>query len=44
MIRTFVTPTQKNQKIEFDFPEDYLGKEIEIILFKKTRRISNPKT
>ena len=35
MIRTFVTPTQKNQKIEFDFPEDYLGNEIEIILFKK---------
>lgn len=35
MIRTFVTPTQKTQKISFDFPDDYLGTEIEIILFKK---------
>lgn len=35
MIRAFVTPTQKNQSVSFDFPDDYLGEEVEIILFKK---------
>ena len=35
MIRTFVIPTQSNYKVTLDFPEDYVGEEIEIIAFKK---------
>ena len=35
MIRTFITPTQSNYNITLEFPEDYLGEELELIVFKK---------
>lgn len=35
MIRTFITPTQSNFNVTLEFPEDYLGQELEVIVFKK---------
>ncbi len=35
MIRTFITPTQSNYNVALVFPEDYLGEELEVIVFKK---------
>lgn len=35
MIRTFITPTQSNFNITLVFPHDYLGEELEVIVFKK---------
>ena len=35
MIRTFITPTQSNNNVTLVFPEDYLGEELEVIVFKK---------
>jgi hypothetical protein len=35
MIRTFITPTQSNYNVMLEFPEDYLGQELELIVFKK---------
>lgn len=35
MIRTFITPTQSNYNVTLVFPEDYLGEELEVIVFKK---------
>ena len=35
MIRTFITPTQINYNVVLEFPEDYLGQELELIVFKK---------
>ena len=35
MIRTFITPTETNYNVAFVFPEDYLGDELEVIVFKK---------
>lgn len=35
MIRTFITPTQSNYNVSFNFPDDYLGQELELIVFKK---------
>jgi hypothetical protein len=35
MIRTYITPTQTNCNIELNFPKEYLGEELEIIVFKK---------
>jgi hypothetical protein len=35
MIRTFITPTQSNYNVTLQFPEDYLGQELELIVFKK---------
>jgi len=35
MIRTFITPTQSKYNIALEIPEDYLGQELEIIVFKK---------
>ena len=35
MIRTFITPTQSNYNVALEFPEDYLGQELELIVFKK---------
>jgi hypothetical protein len=35
MIRTFITPTQSNYSVTLEFPEDYLGQELEVIVFKK---------
>ncbi|MFQ3576827.1 MAG: hypothetical protein SNJ77_10370 [Cytophagales bacterium] len=35
MIRTFITPTQSNYNVALVLPEDYLGEELEVIIFKK---------
>lgn len=35
MIRTFITPTKSNFNLTLEFPDDYLGQELEIIVFKK---------
>ena len=35
MIRTFITPTQTNYNVTLVLPEDYLGEELEVIVFKK---------
>jgi hypothetical protein len=35
MIRTYITPKQTNCHIELNFPKEYLGEELEIIVFKK---------
>lgn len=35
MIRTFITPTKSSFNIVLEFPEDYLGQELELIVFKK---------
>ncbi len=35
MIRTIIIPNTTSYNLSFDFPEDYLGEEIEIIAFKK---------
>ncbi len=35
MIRKFITPTQSNYKVALEFPDDYLGQELELIVFKK---------
>lgn len=34
MIRTFITPTQSNYNVALNLPDDYLGQELEIIVFK----------
>ena len=35
MIRTVITPTQSNYTVALEFPDDYLGQELELIVFKK---------
>lgn len=35
MIQTFITPTQSKFNIALEFSEDYLGQELELIVFKK---------
>lgn len=35
MIRTFITPTHSNYNLVLEIPEDYLGQELELIVFKK---------
>lgn len=35
MIHTFITPTQSNYSVTLEIPEDYLGQELELIIFKK---------
>ena len=35
MIRTVITPTQTTYNVALVFPEDYLGEELEVIVFKK---------
>lgn len=47
MIRTFITPTQSNYNLVLELPEDYLGQELELIVFKKqeglvTEKKNNP--
>lgn len=44
MIRTFVRPTKKDFKITLNFPDDYLGEEIEIIAFKKQEGLPKEKS
>jgi hypothetical protein len=35
MIRKFITPTKSDFNIVLEFPDDYLGQELELIIFKK---------
>jgi hypothetical protein len=35
MIRTFITPMQSNFTVALEFPDEYLGEELELIVFKK---------
>jgi len=35
MIRKFITPDQLTFTLNLELPEDYLGQELELILFKK---------
>jgi hypothetical protein len=35
MIRTFITPTQNKYNVALELPDDYLGEELELIVFKK---------
>jgi hypothetical protein len=35
MIQTFITPTQSKFNVILEFPDEYLGLELELIVFKK---------
>jgi len=35
MIRTFITPTESNYNVALEILDDYLGQELELIVFKK---------
>jgi hypothetical protein len=35
MIRKFITPTKSDFNLVLEFPDDYLGQELELIIFKK---------
>jgi hypothetical protein len=35
MIRKYITPTQSNYSVALQLPDDYLGEELEVIVFKK---------
>lgn len=35
MVRTFITPTKRNHNLVLELPEDYLGQELELIVFKR---------
>ena len=43
MIRTYITPTKSICNIELNFPKDYLGEELEIIVFKKAEGLQKGK-
>jgi hypothetical protein len=44
MIRTYITPTKSICNIELNFPKEYLGEELEIIVFKKAEGLQKGKT
>jgi hypothetical protein len=35
MVRTFITPTKRNYNLVLELPEEYLGQELELIVFKR---------
>ncbi len=43
MIRTFITPTQSSFCVALEFPEDYIGQELELIVFKKQEGLVSEK-
>ncbi len=43
MIRTYITPTKSICNIELNFPKEYLGEELEIIVFKKAEGLQKTK-
>jgi hypothetical protein len=43
MIRTFITPTKSKYNLVLDLPEDYLGQELELIVFKKQEGLAEDK-
>ena len=44
MIRTHITPTQNHISVPLDLPDDYLGQELELIVFKKQEGFTKEKT
>jgi hypothetical protein len=44
MIRTYITPTKSVCNIELNFPKEYLGEELEILVFKKAEGFQKGKT
>lgn len=44
MIRTFITPTQNNCSVALELPDDYLGEELELIVFKKKEGLVKEKS
>ena len=44
MIRTFITPTQSNYNVALILPDEYLGEELEVIVFKKKEGLVFEKT
>jgi hypothetical protein len=44
MIRTFITSTQTSLHVVLDLPNDYLGQELELIIFKKQEGLIIEKT
>jgi hypothetical protein len=44
MIRTFITPTQSKCNVALVFPEEYLGEELEVIVFRKKEGLVIEKT
>ena len=43
MIRRFITPTQSNYNVALELPGDYLGQELELIVFKKQEGLEGEK-
>ena len=43
MIRKFITPTQSNCNVTLEIPNEYLGEELEIIVFKKLEGLISEK-
>ena len=43
MIRTYITPTKSVCNIELNFPKEYLGEKLEIIVFKKAEGLQKGK-
>ena len=43
MIRTFITPTESKFNVILDVPDDYLGQELELIVFKKQEGLISEK-
>ena len=35
MVRTLITPTKRNYNLVLELPEEYLGQELELIVFKR---------
>jgi hypothetical protein len=44
MIRTYITPTENHINVPLDLPDDYLGQELELIVFKKQEGLAKEKT
>ena len=44
MIRTLVIPKHNHMKLDLNFPEDYLGQEVEIIAFRKQEGVLGVKS
>ena len=44
MIRTYITPTQNHISVPLVLPDDYLGQELELIVFKKQEGLTKEKT
>lgn len=43
MIRTYLTPTTNNVNVSLDIPDEYLGEELELLVFKKKEGLMKEK-